>query len=458
MKASHILVVDDEPDIAALVGDILTEEGHSVAIAGTAEQARAARRQRRPDLVLLDIWLPDTDGVTLLKEWSEAGTCEAPVIMMSGHATLETAVEATRLGAYEFLEKPLSTAKLLVTVARALEADALRRENVGLRRGQPAADDPVGSSAPLSALRAQVERIASRRTAVLITGESGSGKETFARYLHRRSPRADGPFVVVGAAALTRENPEAELFGAESVDGRVRYGWIERAHGGTLLLKDVADLDLGIQARLLTALEGQSTLRVGGSEPVRLDVNVIAATRQNLLEAVREGRFRDDLYYHLNVVPLAVPPLREHLEDIPDLVQHYLDRFVRNEGLPTRRFSAGALARLRLHAWPGNVRELRNLVQRLLILGGEETVELAEVEQVLGAPAVAPSNGFSITFDLPLREAREQFERVYLEHQLQVYGGSVSRVADHSGMERTHLYRKLRSLGLGPRQGREEPG
>jgi two-component system, NtrC family, nitrogen regulation response regulator NtrX len=456
MKPSHILIVDDEPDIAALVGDILTEEGHTVSVAGSAEQARAARRQRRPDLVLLDIWLPDTDGVTLLKEWTEAGDSEAPVIMMSGHATLETAVEATRLGAYEFLEKPLSTAKLLVTVSRALEADALRRENVGLRRGLHAEDGPVGSSAPLAALRAQVERIASRRTAVLITGESGSGKETFARFLHRRSPRASGPFVAVGAAALARENPEAELFGAESPDGRVRYGWIERANGGTLLLKDIADLDLGVQARLLTALENQSTLRLGGSEPVALDVHIVAATRHDLLEAVREGRFRDDLYYHLSVVPLAVPALREHLEDIPELVDYYLRRFVEDEGLPPRRFSAGALARLRLHPWPGNVRELRNLVQRLLILGGEPVIEVAEVEQVLGTPATAPSNGFSITFDLPLREAREQFERVYLEHQLQVHGGSVSRVAEHSGMERTHLYRKLRSLGLGPRQGKDE--
>jgi two-component system, NtrC family, nitrogen regulation response regulator NtrX len=455
MKANHILIVDDEPDIASLLQDILAEEGYSVAIAGTAEQARAARRSRRPDLVLLDIWLPDQDGVSLLKEWNEAGEAESPVIMMSGHATLETAVEATRLGAYEFLEKPLSTAKLLVTVTRALEADALKRENQGLRRSGRTDDEPIGGSSLMQGLRQQVERIASRRTAVLITGESGCGKETHARYLHRCSPRASGPFVSVGVAALTRENPEAELFGAESA-GRVRYGWVERANGGTLFLKDVADLDAGIQARLLTALENQSILRVGGSESVSLDVRVVAATRHSLQDAVREGRFRDDLYYHLSVVPLNVPPLREHLEDIPELVEHYLNRFVHDEGLPVRRFSAGALARMRLHEWAGNVRELRNLVQRLLILGGEEVIDINEVEHVLGAPAAPPSNGFSITFDMPLREAREQFERVYLEHQLQVYGGSVSKVADHSGMERTHLYRKLRSLGLGPRQGKEE--
>lgn len=457
MKNSHILIVDDEPDIASLLQDILREEGYSIAVANTAEQARVARRARRPDLILLDIWLPDQDGVSLLKEWTESGEHASPVIMMSGHATLETAVEATRLGAYEFLEKPLSTAKLLVTVDRALEADALRRENQGLRRTAPRlGDDPVGSSSVMQGLRARAQHIAGRRNSVLMTGESGSGKESLARYLHRLSPRAQGPFVAVGVAALTREQPEAELFGSES-GSRVRYGWVERANGGTLFLKDVMSLDANIQARLLTALESQSILRVGGNDPVDLDVRVIAASRLPLLEAVREGRFRDDLYYHLSVAPLEVPALREHLEDIPELVDHFLRSLVEQESLPERRFSAGALARLRLHDWTGNVRELRNLVQRLLILGGDDLIELAEVEQALGAPATTPANGFSISFDMPLREAREQFERVYLEHQLQVYQGSVSRVADHSGMERTHLYRKLRSLGLGPRQGREEP-
>jgi DNA-binding NtrC family response regulator len=361
-------------------------------------------------------------------------------------------VEATRLGAYDFIEKPLSMHKLLVTVDRALVTASLARENLGLLRRAQRVAEVVGSGAAITALKSQIRRIATHKTSVFITGESGSGKETFARYLHGQSPRATSPFIDVNVAGLARENPAAELFGSEEGD-RVRYGSLERAHGGTLFLKDIADLDLGIQARLLGALENQALLRVGGREPVRIDVRIVAATRRNLQEEVAAGRFRDDLYYHLNVVPLHVPALREHAEDTTELLEYYVRWFRDHEGLPPRRFSAAAQSRLRAYPWPGNVRELRNLVQRLLILGLDETIEVAEIESALGVRTQQPPA--TPGFELPLREAREQFERAYLEYQLQAAGGSVSKVADKVGMERTHLYRKLRMLGIDPKQIKE---
>jgi len=454
MTARHILVVDDEPDIRVLVKEILEDEGFDVATAENAAAARDARRQRRPDLVLLDIWMPDTDGISLLKEWSVDGHVDVPVIMMSGHGTVETAVEATRLGAYDFIEKPLSIAKLLITIQRALETADLQQENMGLRRGAIPVAEPLGRSRPMDQLRASTIRLAPHKTAVFITGESGAGKEVLARYLHQHSPRAGNPFVAVGVAGLARENPDAELFGTE-VDGHVTYGSLEQANGGSLFLKDIADMDLSTQARLLSALEQQSMLRVGGREPVSIDVRIIAATRRDLQLEVAAGRFRDDLYYHLNVVPLHIPSLQDRIEDLDELLAHYLDYFVRSEGLPRRDISPAAKARMRDYAWPGNVRELRNLVQRLLILGNTDTIEGFEVSSALGLrpsqePEVVPAG-----FDLPLREARERFEKGYLEYQLTLFEGSVSRVAEKVGIERTHLYRKLRSLGIDPRHIKE---
>lgn len=447
----HILVVDDEPDICQLLKEILEDEGFEVSLAATAEQARQARRARRPDLVLLDIWLPDTDGIGLLKEWSEGDGLDVPVIVMSGHGTVETAVEATRLGAYDFLEKPLSIAKLLLTMQRALEATALKRENIGLKRQTQGVNQPVGSSLALTRLREQIVRIAAHQTSVFMIGEPGSGKELFARYLHANSPRAAGPFISVGVAALARENPAIELFGTEEA-GKVHFGWIEQANSGTLLLKDIADLDLSVQARLLGVLEHQSLLRVGGREPVIINVRIVAATRYNLQQPVQAGQFRDDLYYHLNVVPLRIPPLREHADDIPELLEYYIDHFTEQEGLPHRRFTLNALRRLRGYEWPGNVRELKNLVQRLLILGTGEIIESGEVDAALGIRAKSmPSQALS-GFDRPLREAREEFEKAYLEYQLHLAGGSISKVAERVGIERTHLYRKLRALGIDPKQ------
>jgi two-component system nitrogen regulation response regulator NtrX len=450
MSAPHILVVDDEPDIRTLVQEILEDEGYVVASAENGEAARHALRDRRPDLILLDIWMPDLDGISLLKEWVEDEGLPCPVIMMSGHGTVETAVEATRLGAYDFLEKPLSMAKLLLTTERALEADKLARENVGLRRRTAIVHEPVGRSAAMQRLREQVKRIAQHDTWVLITGEAGSGRETFARYLHSQSARRDRPFVDLGVSGIAGANAARELFGSEDGD-HIHYGSLEQAAGGTLLLDEVADMDLEVQAQLLGALDTGSFLRAGGTEPVGIDIRIIAATQRNMEDEVRAGRFREDLFYHLNVVPLHVPPLREHNEDIPELVHYYVDFFATHEKLPYRRFSVGAQNFMRNYGWPGNVRELKNLVQRVLILGAGDEVSQDEVETALGAAPALPvqqSLEGMVSFDQPLRQAREQFEKAYLDYQLEKHGGNVSKMAKEAGMERTHLYRKLRSLGI----------
>jgi len=449
MSSPHILVVDDEPDIRALVQEILEDEDYAVAAAENGDAARHALRDRRPDLILLDIWMPDLDGISLLKEWAKDEGLPCPVIMMSGHGTVETAVEATRLGAYDFLEKPLSMAKLLLTVERALEADKLHKEYVGLKRRTAVAHEPVGHSAAVQRLREQVRRIARHDTWVLITGEAGSGRETFSRYLHAQSPRKNRPFVDLGVSAIARNNAARELFGSEE-DGHIHYGSLEQAAGGTLLLEEVADMDLKVQGQLLGALDTGSFLRVGGSEPVRIDVRIIAATQRNLEEEVRAGRFREDLFYHLNVVPLHIPPLREHNEDIPELLGYYVDYFATHEKLPYRRFSVGAQNYMRNYSWPGNIRELKNLVQRVLILGAGDEITQDEVETALGAAPPVPTQSLEgmVSFDQPLRQAREQFEKAYLEYQLGKHGGNVSKMAKEAGMERTHLYRKLRSLGI----------
>jgi DNA-binding NtrC family response regulator len=449
MSAPYILVVDDEPDIRTLVQEILEDEDYEVATAQNGETARSELRNRRPDLILLDIWMPDLDGITLLKDWADSDGLPCPVIMMSGHGTVETAVEATRLGAYDFLEKPLSLAKLLLTVERALEADKLQRENVGLRRRSAPVVEPVGKSPVMQRLREQVKRIAQHDTWVLITGEPGSGRETFARYLHAQSARRDRPFVDLSVSVIAKGNSARELFGSED-NGRIHYGGLEQASGGTLLLDEVADMDLEAQAQLLGALDTGSFLRLGGTDPVKIDVRIIAATQKNLEEEVQAGRFREDLFYHLNVVPLNVPPLREHHEDVPELLAYYVDYFATHEKLPYRHFSMAAQNFLRNHPWHGNVRELKNLVQRLLILGAGEDINQDEIESALGsAPALPPADiEAPVSLDQPLRRAREQFEKAYLEYQLNKHTGNVSKMAKEVGMERTHLYRKLRSLGV----------
>ena len=449
MSAPHILVVDDEPDIRESVRDILEDENYDVGTAENAESAKQALRDRRPDLVLLDIWMPDLDGISLLKEWSEGRGLPCPVIMMSGHGTVETAVEATRLGAYDFLEKPLSLAKLLLTVEHALEAERLTQENVGLKRMASPVLEPIGHSALIQRLREQVKRVAKHDSWVLISGEPGSGRETFARYLHAHSSRKDRPFIDIAVSTISPGNAALELFGSES-DGTIQYGRLEQAAGGTLFLDEVADMDLEAQAQLVGALDTGSFRRVGGAAPVAVDVRVIAATQRDLQGAVEEGTFREDLFYQLNVVPLVVPPLRDHREDIPELLQSAVDRLVEQDRLPYRRFSIGAQNILRNHEWPGNIRELKNLVQRLLILGNSDEISSQEVEVAMGAAQAASGAGGvpGVSFDQPLRDARDGFEKAYLEYQLQKHNGNVSQMAEEAGMERTHLYRKLRDRGI----------
>jgi two-component system, NtrC family, nitrogen regulation response regulator NtrX len=451
---AHILVVDDEPDIRDLVRDILLDEGYRVSTAADAVAARAALAEATPDALLLDIWMPGTDGIGLLREWAEGPGLPCPVVMMSGHGTVETAVEATRLGAYDFIEKPIALAKLLITLERALEAQRLREANAALRRQAQPWLAPVGESAPIRALREQLQRLAAHTTPVLLLGEAGTGKETLARWLHSLGPRADAPFITVAAGAIAEGQSAATLFGSE-VGNEVRPGLLEQAQGGSLFVDELAELGAELQLRLSSVLERRQLLRVGGSQAVPLDVRVIAASAFDLDVERAAGRLRDELYFQLAVVPVAVPALRERREDIPPLVDALLRLFAERDGMPTRGFDEQALQVLLAHAWPGNQRELRNLLQRLLLLGAGGTVARAEVEAALGQaplPLATDSEASGIDLDLPLREARDAFERVYLMRQLQLAGGSVGKLAKSCGMERTHLYRKLKDLGIDIRE------
>jgi len=452
--SQHILVVDDEPDIRDLLKELLEDEGYEVSVAADTAAARERRRLRRPDLILLDIWMPGEDGISLLKEWRESGGMPCPVIIMSGHGTVETAVEATRLGAYDFIEKPLTTAKLLLSVRRALEADQLKKENIGLKQLTPRVIEPVGSSSVMQQIREQAKKVAQHDTWILITGEPGAGKETIARYIHELSIRGNRRFVNMGLVPRGRGDSSVELFGSETGDS-VHYGLLEQANGGVLYLDEVSSMDLSAQGRLLNSLESGSFIRIGGRESVQIDVRVIAATHRDLSREVKAGRFREDLFYRLNVVPMHVPSLRERAEDIPELLQFYVDFYCSREGLPYRHFSIAAQNRLLHYPWPGNVLEVRNLVQRLLILGTTEEITLGEVESALGGRKVPTEENQQWqhnVFELPLREAREAFERIYLLHQLKHTKGSVSKLSQRIGMERTHLYRKLRALGINPKE------
>ncbi len=451
MSAAHILVVDDETDIRELVKEILEDEQYIVSVAANGAEARQALIERRPDLILLDVWMPDIDGISLLKEWHESDEKAPPVVVMSGHGTVETAVEATRLGAYDFLEKPLSMAKLLLTIRHALDDYSLRRENQGLRRQVQPLARPLGKSEVMTILRGQAEKVALTDAWVLLLGEPGVGKRLIARLIHNLSGRRNGELVEVGVATIAPANAVMELFGEESGD-KVRYGLLEQANGGSLFLNEVADMDVDLQARLASALQGQSFVRVGGSNVVNIDIRVIASSHKDLREEMRLGRFREDLFYLLNVVPVEVPSLRQHREDITDLLSYYIDFFVDSDALPYRSFSVAAQNRLRNHGWPGNVRELKSIVHRLLILGSGETIEVDEVDAVLGTHPPVLQQGSGIDFDLPLRQAREQFEKTYIEHQLRITAGNVSQVAKLAGIERTHLYRKIKALGINPKE------
>ena len=449
MTASRILVVDDEADIRGLLKEILSEEGYDVEVAADAAQARAARATHAPDLVLLDIWMPDTDGITLLREWSETDGYDCPVVMMSGHGTVETAVEATRLGAFDFVEKPLSLTKLLRTVERAL--DSGRRKRLSERSQASSLAVPIGKAKVTQALREQIQQSASSSSPVLLVGELGSGREAYARFLHSLSARAAKPFYMVVCATLTGD-PATALFGSER-DGKIEPGAFDLAAGGTLYLSALEDLDADAQRTLLGAMEQNAYSRVGGRERLPINVRWVSSAQEGFEQRGTPEPFRRNLLAHLNVITLRVPPLREYAEDVPDLLRFYVDRLVDDQHLPLRRFSVAAQNRLRNYPWPGNVGELKNLVQRVLILGSGEEIRLEEIEREL---AVKMSNDEPLVkqdlLALPLREAREQFERAYLQQQLLLCNGKVGQLAKRVGMERTHLYRKLRALGVDFRQ------
>jgi len=459
MSQSHILVVDDEPDIRDLVREILEDEGYRVTVAENGGAARAAFTRDAPDLVLLDIWMPDVDGITLLREWSSAGSLDCPVVVMSGHGTVETAIEATRLGAHDFVQKPISLARLLATVEQALES-GLKRPKPAHSPHLPEPSEPIGSSAIMQIVRAKAEQAAQHDLPVLITGEQGSGRENLARYIHQRSARA-GQFITLNRFELAKESCRDYLLGREN-DGAERTGVFDSARGGTLFIPDLQDIPEDARRIIWQVLESGHFVHEGGSGTETLDCRFIASADTNLMQRAQQDETIQQLYYRLNVLPLQVPPLRERPDDVPELVRFYAEWFPDRDNLPYRPFSVAAQNRLRNHSWPGNILELRNLMQRLLVLGGEGEVTAGEVEEALrqsptGHPAERPSH--PPLFELPLREAREQFEREYLVFKLREVGGSVGKLAEAVGMERTHLYRKLRSLGVDPKSavsGEEE--
>ncbi len=446
MSGPHILVVDDEADIRGLLKEILSEEGYEVDVAANAVQARASRARQSPDLVLLDIWMPDVDGISLLREWSASTTDGCPVVMMSGHGTVETAVEATRLGAFDFVEKPLSLAILLRTVERALDAGKRRRGSGKMFAPQLLA--PIGKSKIMQQLRAELQQIAGNPSSVLLIGEPGSGREAFARYLHERSPRATAAFVTLVASSLRETDAENRLFGREEA-GSGRAGVLEEVGDGTLFIHEIEDLPPAVQRLLVGVFESGRFTRLGGTEQIEFRGRVLSSAQPGIENRAGPEGFRRDLLAHLNMLIVRTPPLRDYAEDVPELLRHYVDRVVDSEGLPFRRFSVAAQNRLRNYPWPDNVRELKTLVHRLLIQKGPEEIRLEEIERELAVQA--PPGEPLVKQDLlalPLREAREQFERAYLQQQLLLCNGKVGQLAKRVGMERTHLYRKLRSLGV----------
>jgi DNA-binding NtrC family response regulator len=437
-----VLVVDDEEDIRVLVREILEDEGYTVSVAGSATAARASRSEREPDLVLLDIWMPQVDGISLLKEWHREGAMPAQVVMMSGHGTVDTAVEATRLGAFDFIEKPLSTAKLLHTVERALaESEGAVRTD---RSGMPPLIEPIGRSEAMQDLREKVRHLATHDAPVLIVGEPGTGREAFARYLHSQSRRSNGPFVNLVASSFGGVDPREVLIGDAA-----HPGLLEQAQGGVLFINELSDLPDEAQVLLLGVLEQGGYRRPSNAAVIPLEVQLISSVQPGVDAAVSSGRLRRDLYAHVDVVSIRIPALSEYAEDVPELLRYYVDVLVDREGLSFRRFSVAAQNRLRNYPWPGNIRELKNMVHRFLIIGGAEEISLSEVEATIDASSERETTLVKQDLlALPLREAREAFERAYLVEQLKLADGKVGRLAERVGMERTNLYRKLRSLGI----------
>lgn len=452
--ASDILVIDDEADIRDLVSGILEDDGHSLRSARDSDEALDAMKRRKPALVVLDIWLQGSriDGLDLLAMFKEIDP-DLPVVVISGHGTIETAVSAIRKGAYDFIEKPFTADRLTLVVQRALEAARLKRENSALRARSAASDDLIGSSAVVASLRGSVDRVAQTNSRVLITGPAGSGKELIARLLHERSPRASGPFVAINAASIAPDRMEIEIFGEEGPDGRPsKIGVFEQAHGGTLFLDEIGEMPLETQSKILRVLVDQRFRRLGGSSDVQVNVRVVSSSSRDLRGDIEQGRFREDLFHRLNVVPLRAPSLAERREDIPELAGYFVGRLAGMSGVSARQIGEDALAALQAADWPGNVRQLRNVIERILILATGDPNTPVTVDSL--PPEAWPSAGLSKqdglqeVIALPLRDARERFEREYLNVQITRFGGNISRTAAFIGMERSALHRKLKSLGV----------
>jgi two-component system nitrogen regulation response regulator NtrX len=454
--ASDILIVDDEADIRELVAGILDDEGFTTRTARDSDSALAEIANRRPNLVFLDIWLQGSklDGLQLLEQ-IKRDHGDLPVVMISGHGNIETAVAAIKRGAYDFIEKPFKSDRLILVATRALETSRLKREVKELKQLAPTASIMTGRSACMNQLRQTIDRAAKANSRILIVGPSGAGKELAARTLHNMSSRADGPFVVVNAAAITPERMEIEMFGVEPNGEHARKtGALEEAHGGTLFIDEIGDMPRETQNKILRVLVEQTFQRQGGTAKVSVDVRIISSTARNLEEEIAGGRFREDLYHRLSVVPIRVPPLSERREDIPELIDYFMDQISAATGLPKRQIGQDAMAVLQSHVWPGNVRQLRNNVERVMILagGGPEVIITADMlPQDVGSmvPAMPTSSNGEHIMGLPLREAREVFERDYLMAQISRFSGNISRTAEFVGMERSALHRKLKALGVG---------
>jgi two-component system nitrogen regulation response regulator NtrX len=464
--ARDILIVDDEADIRMLIAGILKDEGWETREAGNSVQALSAIRQRQPSLVVLDIWLQgsELDGIEILK-LIRRELPDLPVVMISGHGNIETAVTAIKIGAYDFIEKPFKSDRLLLIVERAIEAARLRRENQELRLRVGGDVDLIGTSHAVTQLRQQIEKVAPTGSRVLITGPAGAGKEVIARMLHARSRRANGPIVALNCATMRPDRLEIELFGTEAAGDEPRkVGTFEQAHGGTLLLDEVGDMPLETQGKIVRVLHEQTFERVGGGHRVEVDVRVVASSNRDLSAEIGAGRFREDLFYRLSVVPIRVPPLRERREDIPLLARHFMSRSAEAAGLTCRDFGEDAMAALQAYEWPGNVRQLRNAIDWLVIMAPGDPrdpirADMLPTEIGAIAPAVVKWDKGSEIMSLPLRDAREVFEREYLLAQVTRFGGNISRTAAFVGMERSALHRKLKTLGVfnGERSGKVGP-
>ena len=455
--ANDILIVDDEADIRDLVAGILDDEGFKTRTARDSDSALAEISSRRPNLIFLDIWLQGSklDGLQLLEQ-IKLNHPEVPVVMISGHGNIETAVAAIKRGAYDFIEKPFKADRLILVANRALETSRLKREVRELKQHAPSSGTLIGRSPCMNQLRQTIDRAAKANSRIMIVGPSGGGKELAARTLHAMSSRADGPFVVINAAAITPERMEVELFGVELSDGETgrKPGALEEAHGGTLFIDEIADMPRETQNRILRVLVDQTFQRAGGTTKVSVDVRIVSSTARNLEAEIAEGKFREDLYHRLSVVPIRIPPLSECREDIPDLVEYFMDQISSATGLPKRRIGEDAMAVLQSHVWPGNVRQLRNNVERVMILAGgdpDAAITADMLPQDVGSmiPAMPTGNNGEHIMGLPLREAREVFERDYLIAQISRFSGNISRTAEFVGMERSALHRKLKALGVG---------